>query len=157
VNRSLGRAAIAAMIVFGAARANAQITTVIAAPKPPPPNPQQVAQRVQATQDSIARVTLTGMTQWVDSAAAAMALKPDTASAPTSTVAGGDTAAQTPARRDTAATTVPPQRTDEFRNGARAPNTATATPAIAVAGALLVFVGFALTRRPKPARSRVRR
>ena len=75
MNICLGRAALAALLTFGAARANAQITTVVS---PPPKRnaatQQEVVRREQAAQDSVARVTLTGMTQWVDSAAAALAL-----------------------------------------------------------------------------------
>ena len=157
MNQNLGRAAVAAMIVFGAASASAQITTVIAAPKQPAPNAQQVAQRVQATQDSVARVTLTGMTQWVDSAANAMALRPDTGA--TAAAAAVAPATQPPpVRADSAINNAaPPKPTDEFRNGARAPSTATTTPAIALAGAALILVGFAVRRRGRHAPARVSR
>ena len=145
MNKSLERAAIAAFIVFGSVRANAQITTVVA---PPPQrnqtSAQAVAQREQATQDSVARVTLTDMREWVDSAAAALAIRPDTASTPTDTTtapAPGNRSAEPPVRSQ-------PDSQPTFRDGARAPNTATPIPTLAVAGAVLIALGVAMRRRP---------
>lgn len=163
MNTRFGRAALAALLAFGAARANAQITTVVA--QPPKRNAatrQEVVQREQAAQDSIARVTLTGMTQWVDSAAAALAIRPDTGAPPAS-----DTSAA-PRRADTSLANVPVAATKpaaaqpradtaEFREGARAPATATPIPTLAVAGGLMVMLGFILRRRPRPSKVRVRR
>lgn len=154
----LGRAALAAMLTLGGARANAQITTVVASPKRSEANQQAVVRREQAAQDSVARVTLTGMTQWVDSAAASLAIRPDTGSAPATSgaaaarpVEGGKpmvTAAPQPSAQ-------PPARTPEFRDGARAPDTATAIPTIAITGGIMLLIGFALRRQPRP--STVRR
>ena len=155
MDHCLLRAAVAAMLAVSAARANAQITTVISAPKRSEATQQQVLQRQQATQDSVARITLTGMTQWVDSAAAALALRPDTGTAPPA-----DTASQAPTRSaspttpDSAAARPPASRSDEFRDGARAPNTATQFPALALTGAALIVVALAIRRRPRRARSR---
>ena len=163
MNTFLGRAALATLLTFGAARANAQITTVVA--QPPKRNAatqQEVVRREQAAQDSVARVTLTGMTQWVDSAAAALAIRPDTGATPAS-----DTSAA-PRRADTApgivsvtaakpAAVQPRADTTEFREGARAPATATPMPTLAVLGGLMVMLGFFLRRRPRPSKVRVRR
>lgn len=155
MNRYLKRAAVAALLTLGTQRAHAQITTVIAAPKRPDTVARQQAARVeQAAQDSVARVTLTGMTQWVDSAAAAMSLRPDTGTMPASdtSAAARNTTAAPPdssrARRDTAA---------EMRSGARAPDTATLAPTIALAGATLILIGLVMRRRPRRERVRARR
>lgn len=154
MNQCLKHAAVAALLTLGAERAHAQITTVIAAPKRPDPVAQQQAARVeQAAQDSVARVTLTGMTQWVDSAAAALSLRPDTGTTPasdTSAAARTTTAAppdSAPARRDTTA---------DMRNVVRAPNTATLIPTIALSGAMLVLIGLVMRRPPRRERVRVR-
>ena len=86
----LGRAALAAMLIAGAASANAQITTVVASPpkRNQPAQQQAAAQREQAVQDSVARVTMTGMKEWVDSAAAALAIRPDTVPTAADTTVG---------------------------------------------------------------------
>ena len=116
----LGRAALAALLTLGAAAtAHAQITTVVAQPKRNEPNQQQVAQREQAAQDSVARVTLTGMTQWVDSAAASLAVRPDTTGAARS---ADSSAAQAPVRTTTDSSVVTRDAKGEvdLRSGARA-------------------------------------
>ena len=154
----LGRAALAAILTFAAARAEAQITTVVATPKPAPANPQQVAQREQATQDSIARVTLTGMTQWVDSAAHAMALRPDTANVSASDTAIAPTSqAASPVRKDSSTARTASSGDVEFKSGSRAPNTATPVPTFALAGAALLVAGILLRRRPRTAGVRAKR
>ena len=155
------RAAVAALVGLGAARADAQITTVIATPKRPEANAQAVARREEVAQDSIARVTLTGMKQWVDSAAAALALRPDTGTSPSE--APSQAPSQAPSsssqRMDSAATTpARPAQSPEFRDGARAPDTATQLPAFALGGAIMVLIGLGLRRRsPTVARARANR
>jgi hypothetical protein len=155
----LGRAAFAAMLIVGAASANAQITTVVSAPpkRNEPAQQAAAARREQAAQDSVARVTMTGMKEWVDSAAAALAIRPDTVPSAADTSVGTRRAPTSPAPRTG---TQSPTRTDstaEFRDGARAPDTATPIPAIALAGAALVALGVALRRRERTVRARVRR
>ena len=156
---SLGRAALAAMLIAGAASANAQITTVVAPPpkRNEPAQQAAAAQREQAAQDSIARVTMTGMKEWVDSAAAALAIRPDTVPTTADTAVGTarvpsaptpDSRSQAPTRSDSTA---------EFREGARAPDTATPIPAIALAGGLLIAAGVALRRRERTATAPARR
>src|SRR5688500_7414840 len=107
------------MLTIGAARAAGQLTPVIAAPT-----------RSHAAQDSVARVTLTDMKQWVGSAAAALAVRPDTAGVPPDT---GVAIRQVPAARtDSAPAAAPRTRAGtppEFRDGARPPDTATPIPA----------------------------
>lgn len=156
MNTSLGRAAFAALIAFGAARANAQITTVVSTPAKRNAQAQQAAaQREQAAQDSIARVTLTDMKEWVDSAATALAIRPDTGTKPADTAATAPPPS-TPAARDTG-TATRREPAPEFRDRSRAPDTATLLPTIAVTGVALVALGIALHRRPRGARVRSRR
>jgi len=151
------RAAVAALVGLGAARADAQITTVIATPKRAEANAQAVARREEVAQDSIARVTLTGMKQWVDSAAAALALRPDTGTSPSE--APSQAPSSSSQRMDSAATTpARPAQSPEFRDGARAPDTATQLPAFALGGAIMVLIGLGLRRRsPTVARARANR
>ena len=149
VNIRLARAAGAALIMFGVARADAQITTVIAAPKQPAAKATETARRAEAAQDSIARVTLTEMKQWVDSAAAALSLRPDTGTTqPDSAAAATRAEPQIPPRPDSATLRrriieSPP----EFREGARAPNTATNVPTLALVGVAMILAGIAVRRR----------
>ena len=126
------------MLIFGAARADAQITTVIAAPKRNRPQQQRRHSVEQAAQDSIARVTLTGMKQWVDSAAARAGVAPGYRNDAGADTAVAATQPDQPRHRDrTSAPDVASsrQRRATFRDGARAPNTATTVPTIALAGA----------------------
>jgi hypothetical protein len=150
----IGRAALAAVITFGVARADAQITTVIESPKRTDAKQQVAAQREQVAQDSIARVTLTGMKQWVDSAAGALAIRPDTGTAPSETPVAPPQS--TPPRADSVivAKPKPAAAPAEFRDGARAPNTATPLPTVALAGAVMILLGALLRRRTIPATPR---
>lgn len=168
MNLSLGSAALAAIFALSAASANAQITTVVATPPRPKTNQQQVVQQQQAARDSVAHVTLMAMTQWVDSAAKSLALRPDTG-----TVSARDTAiaqtSQAPSRQASSPAQNDSTRRDssrvrsaaggdvQFKNGARAPNTATFAPTLALLGVAMITLGVFLRRRPQPARARVRR
>jgi hypothetical protein len=156
VTNCLGRAVVAALMTIGAASAHAQITTVIApSPKRNQPSQQEVARREQATQDSVARVTLTGMTEWVDSAAASLAIRPDTAGAARS---ADSAVVQQPARATTDSSKVAQAAKGEvdLRNGARAPNTATSIPTIGLVGTVLIMLGVGLRVVPRTANSRAR-
>ena len=150
------RAAMVALMLVPAI-SSAQITTVISAPKRQQAAAQAAAQREAAAQDSIARVTLTGMKEWVDSAANALALRPDTGVAPSDTtrVAVNPPAQQ---RADSTSATRPAaaRPADTFRDGARAPNTATPWPTIAILGLGLMAGGALLRRKLAPAASRRR-
>ena len=167
MNRWFAAAAVAAMSFWGAESAGAQITTVVAPPRRVEVQRAQEQRREQlATQDSVARVTMTGMKEWVDSAAAALAVTPDTGAR-----AAGDSAARvatvdtTQRAQDTtvvAAERVPTRRPRDgagrFRDGAPAPDTATPLPTFARAGGILLLLGAALWRRElAEARRRTRR
>ncbi len=92
---NLGRAALAAMMIVGAGTAKAQITTFVASPPRKIEPAQQAAaqQREKVAQDSVARVAMTGMKEWVDSASAALAIRPDTVPTTSDTAVGTPRAA----------------------------------------------------------------
>ncbi len=125
--------------------ASAQFTTFI-----PPRNVVQdsikaaavVQQQVQT--DSIARTQISNMKTWVDSAAGL-------ASTPT-------TAVDSMVQNTTVATTTTSAVTDTttFRNGMRAPATASSLPLLVLIGSLLVVSGLFVMRRPEPGAARVR-
>ena len=149
------RGAAVLALTFIPALASAQITTVISAPKRQQAAAQVAAQREAATQDSIARVTLTGMKEWVDSAANAMALKPDTGVTVADTALVSTNRPIQQRRDSTANRTTAARPADTFRDGARAPNTATPWPTLAAVGIGLIAAGALLRRRGLiPARSR---
>jgi hypothetical protein len=158
VTKSIPFAALAALFTIGAVRADAQITTVITPPKPPAEKQLETARRQEAARDSVARVTLTDMKEWVDSAAASLALRPDTAGAPVDT---GVAAPAPPMERSDAraARNAPRQQAPatEFREGGRAPDTATMLPTLALAGGVAIVLGFALRRRAARSAARARR
>jgi hypothetical protein len=156
----IGRAAVAAILTFGAAAADAQITTVIAPTRRAEAKQVEAARRAEVARDSVARVTLTDMTKWVDSAAAALALRPDTGTVPATDTARSTVPAEPGRSADSAAAVrgrpVAPAR--EFRDGARAPDTATSLPALALAGGAMLVLGMLLRRREnRHAVARVRR
>ena len=156
---NLGRAALAAIMIVGAGTAKAQITTFVASPPRKIEPAQQAAaqQREKVAQDSVARVAMTGMKEWVDSASAALAIRPDTVPTNSDTAVGTPRAATTPApKSDSSARARTSERQPEFRNGARAPNTATPIPVIGLAGVVLILTGMAMKRRERTARVRVR-
>ena len=120
---NLGRAALAAIMIVGA-RTKAQITTFVASPPRKIEPAQQAAaqQREKVAQDSVARVAMTGMKEWVDSASAALAIRPDTVPTNSDTAVGTARAATTPApKSDSSARARTSERQPEFRNGAGAP------------------------------------
>jgi hypothetical protein len=133
------------LITIASAPISAQITTTITQPKKTPAVQAAEARREAAAQDSVARTTLTDMKVWVDSAAAALAVRPDTAGAPNEATIAPEPPA---ARADSAPA---PQRAaqeqPEFREGARAPDTATNIPSLALTGAALIVAGIFLRRR----------
>ena len=145
----IGRAAVAAILTLGAARADAQITTVIAPTKRAEAKQVATARREEAARDSVARVTLTDMKAWVDSAAGALALRPDTGSVPATDTARATVVAQSVPTGDSAASVRerPAPAPAEFRDGVRAPDTATSIPALALAGGAMLVLGLLLRRR----------
>ena len=123
---SLRRLLVLAMLASLPGTAAAQFTTFI------PPQTKvadsvkaMVAAQQKAQQDSIAQTQLTNMQTWVDSAAG---VAPPNAA---DSLAAGQTATNT---SDTAA----------FRNGARAPETASDLPLLAVIGVIALAIGTLL-------------
>jgi len=117
---------------------SAQFTTFVAPPRQAAVDSAKTTVAVtKARADSVARMSLTDMKAWVDSAAGVPGTKVATAN---------DTAMAS------VATPVPDQRvepgrtTTTFSNGAIAPNTATPLPAYLVAGLASLIVGMLLLR-----------
>jgi hypothetical protein len=137
-----------ASIVLIPAPASAQFTTFIV---PPPKAKVDSAKAViaaaqSAHADSAARMTISDMKAWVDSAAGATSAAPAIQAADT-------TAAPVPAEVTKAPRSTP--TTTRFSDGALAPSTASPLPALAVAGFALIIVGGALLRlRPKRIRTK---
>lgn len=133
---SLVKMLAAAALLAGASPAAAQFTAAI-----PPRQPAGSAAAGAA--DSVARdtavaVRLRDMREWVDSAAVAL----DVNVPPSSDSAALDTAAAAPAPQASA-----PGGETQFRDGAPAPDTATALPFIALIGAGSLLVGAWMLRR----------
>ena len=101
---------------------------------------QTPAQQQQATADSIARVTITNMKAWVDSAAGDVVVnRVDSTGRPvaaTGPVTSGNTGR----------TATPAESTMAFRDGARAPDTATYLPLLVLVGTGALGVGVVLLR-----------
>jgi hypothetical protein len=132
---------VLALIAGAPQIASAQFTTFI-----PPKNTVAdsvkvaVAAEQKAQADSVSQAQITNMKTWVDSAAG---LVPEPTTAADSVAAGV-----------TATTTV----TDStgFRNGMRAPATASNLPLLVLAGLAMVFAGFIVLRGNAPTPARVR-
>ncbi|HEX6051230.1 MAG TPA: hypothetical protein VFZ21_18240 [Gemmatimonadaceae bacterium] len=155
--RSLLAAAAAVFSLATASPSSAQITTTIVPRKPSEQAQAEAARREAVQQDSITRVTLTGMKEWVDSAANALAVRPDTSGVPSVTgVAAPPPPQAAPNDSARASQQQPPTAQSEFREGGRAPDTATSLPTLAVAGGVLIVLG-ALMRRRSAATARTRR
>ncbi len=136
-------AGVAAMLILSAAEASAQFTGVVVPPKAKAaPVVDSVPATVAEMRDSVARVNLTNMKDWVDSAAVALTTVP--APVATDTGLAGIPAAPPVAARDTAARAA---TTTEFREGAPAPNTATPIPLLALLGVASLGTGIWLLRR----------
>jgi hypothetical protein len=120
--------------------AEAQFTTVVA-----PPRAKEVAQSAasadsaRAHADSLMRVRLGDMREWVDSAAVAIAGVSDTMRVE---AVDSGVVAREPER-------VEPRPTTEFREGALAPATATGLPTLALIGIGMLGIGAILIGRPR--------
>ena len=125
---------IVAAIVLLPVAASAQITTFV----PPPRKADSVKQAIVAEQrvraDSVARMTLTDMKAWVDSAAGAV----EVSSGIVDTSAAAVPPAATPETRR------PANETTTFSNGAIAPDTASPLPLLALAGVVCLVIGAML-------------
>lgn len=134
---------VLASIVLIPAPASAQFTTFIV---PPPKAKVDSAKAVIAAAqtahaDSAARMTISDMKAWVDSAAGTSSAAPAVQSADTTATAVAAQVNQAPKSTPT---------TTRFSDGALAPATASALPALAAAGFGLIIVGGALLRwQPK--------
>ena len=136
----------AAVVTLFAAPASAQFTGVVMPPpaKPAPVVAQGPAQSLGERRDSAARVTMTNMKDWVDSAAATLGVAPAPAATTDSAQAPVATPPAAPAAQHAAAHAA---ETTEFREGARAPNTATPVPMLALLGLVSLVAGLWLLRR----------
>jgi hypothetical protein len=135
--------AVLALSALLPAMAGAQFTTFVTPPKPRvdstkiAPTPEQK----QATADSVARVTITNMKAWVDSAAGDVVVnRTDSAGRPVA-AAGPVTAGVTPTQNVASR-----ESTTTFQEGARAPDTATWLPLLILVGAGAMGVGLVLLR-----------
>jgi hypothetical protein len=111
-------------LTLGASQATAQITTYIAPPRAAAPSAQAIAAADSVQRDSVARVAVTNMKVWVDSAAGV--------SVPSHV---GDSTAVDPGRPVTT-----------FSDGTVAPATASSLPTVAFVGLLAFVMGIALLR-----------
>lgn len=143
-----------------AAPAAAQFTSAVI----PPPQPVRdtataipradTARPPRRSQDSSTAATLSSMKAWVDSAAQALstqtpAMGADTTSTGAAKARGQSTRPPARSARDTGATHAENDtgRVQRFRNGAAAPDTATALPLLTLLGLGAVVAGAVLRRR----------
>ena len=136
------RSATTAMIFSAAALLtpavlSAQFTTFVAPPRQAVDSAKTTVAVTKARADSIARMSLTDMKAWVDSAAGVPGTKVATAN---------DTAMASVATAAPDQRVEPGRTTTTFSNGAIAPNTATPLPAYLVAGLASLIVGMLLLR-----------
>lgn len=135
----------AAILALCSVEASAQFTGVVVPPKrAAAPVADATPKTVAEMRDSVARVNLTNMKDWVDSAAATLGV--------TATVAVDTAAPVVPAVPPTMPARVedppiPARGTTEFREGAMAPNTATPIPLLALLGLSSLMGGIWLLRR----------
>ena len=123
---------MSAALMLAANVASAQITTYIGPRKALAPSPLAVTSADSARKDSVAKVTITNMKAWVDSAAGVSV--PDH-------VGGVDSSAMVndPGRPEPTVTTT-------FSDGSVAPATASDLPTLAIAGLVAMVIGVALLR-----------
>ena len=140
----------ATVLTLSAIPASAQFTSVVI---PPPAKPAAVAQTRTETiaerRDSAARVTMTNMKDWVDSAAATLGVSV----APVDSAPAVVEALPVLPEPQAPPTAALASETTEFREGARAPDTATPIPLIALLGLLSMGAGIALLRPLRPRRA----
>ena len=116
---------------------SAQFTTFIAPPrKAAVDSPKATVVAAKARADSVARMTLSDMKAWVDSAAGVSSAKIAAASADTTMASA---VATVPDER-----AAPSRTTTTFSNGAIAPNTASPLPAYLVTGLASLAAGMLL-------------
>ncbi len=118
--------------------ASAQFTSVIT----PPKKEQAVVLAEQSAErrDSVQQVKLTGMKEWVDSAAASLTTR--------TTPVPVDSLTRTPAREPITAPVAVPEKVENAKS-TRLPDTATPLPAVALFGVGLVTAGLLMMRKPR--------
>jgi hypothetical protein len=122
-----------------------QFTTFVKPPKPRADSIKVVVTEAQqrVTTDSIARVAITNMKAWVDSAAGDVVVsRTDSAGRPVAAKGPVTAGSPTPARPPATV----PESTLTFREGARAPDTATWLPLLVLVGSGAIGVGLVLLR-----------
>ena len=134
----------AAALAVCSVEASAQFTGVVVAPKAKPAvvadsTPKSVVER----RDSVAKVNLGNMKDWVDSAAAKIGVPV----APVVTDSAMAPVAPAPLARPQDPGVPAPRSTTEFREGAAAPSTATPIPLLALLGVSSLLAGLWLLRR----------
>jgi hypothetical protein len=115
-----------------------------------PPRPRVDSARVaptpaqqQAAADSVTRVAITNMKAWVDSAAGDVVVnRVDSTGRPVAATGPVTSGSTSPAGRDAA----PAESTMTFRDGARAPDTATWLPLLVLVGTGALGLGVFLLR-----------
>lgn len=140
---------LAAATLLTPAALSAQFTTFVAPPRKAAVDSAPTTVAAKARADSVARMSLTNMKEWVDSAAGTST---QIASANDTTMAAANAAAPAPQVPSGNART-----TTTFSNGAIAPNTASPLPAYVAAGVASFSVGLILLRRRRRAVVNVRR
>jgi LPXTG-motif cell wall-anchored protein len=128
---------------------SAQFTTFVAPPRKVVVDSTPTTVAAKARADSVARMSLTDMKSWVDSAAGTST---QVASANDTTMAAANVAAPMPQVPSGDA-----HSTTTFSNGAIAPNTASPLPAYVAAGLAMFSVGLFLVRRRRRAPANARR
>ncbi len=121
------------------ATALGQFTTFVTPPRPRVDSAtvRQTPAQQTATADSMARVAITNMKAWVDSAAGDVVVNRTDSTGRPVAATGPVTSGRTPA---------PAESTTVFRDGARAPDTATWLPLLLLVGTSAIGVGLVLLR-----------
>jgi hypothetical protein len=139
------RIAVLAFSTLLPATAWGQFTTFVTPPRPRVDTATTVATPAQqrTAADSVARVAITNMKAWVDSAAGDIVVnRVDSTGRPVAATGPVTSGAVTPAGRDAARA----ESTSVFREGAPAPDTATWLPLLVLVGTGAVGVGVLLLR-----------
>ena len=140
---------LAAATLLTPAALSAQFTTFVAPPRKAAVDSAPTTVAAKARADSVARMSLTDMKTWVDSAAGTST---QVATASDTTMAAANATSTAPQVPNGNART-----TTSFSNGAIAPNTASPLPAYLAAGLASFSVGLFLLRRRRRAEATVRR
>ena len=125
----------AALLAFVPLTASAQFTAVITPPKKE--QPVVVAQATPQQRDSVQKVKLTDMKEWVDSAATALSSKPPVTADTTAVVTRPAPVATSPATHHASTST----------KSAALPDTASPLPFVALLGLGMLIAGLLMMRR----------